>query len=91
MGSVSTDVSAASHMSERPQEVRAHARGAHTGRRFVVAPCQERTIVKSTRLCFLSEGLVYSCFVCNLRPLAPVPPTAGTLPHICLAALVFFR
>lgn len=65
--------------------------GLHTGRRFVVAPCQERTIVKSTRPCFLSEGTVYSCFVCNLRPLAPVPPPAGTPPHICLAALVFFR
>lgn len=64
--------------------------GAHTGRCFVVAPCQERTIVKSTRLCFLSEGTVYSFFVCNLRPDAPAPPTSGTQPHICLAALVFF-
>lgn len=27
MGSVSADASAVSHMSERPQEVRAHARG----------------------------------------------------------------
>lgn len=27
MGSVNTDASAARHMSERPQEVRAHARG----------------------------------------------------------------
>lgn len=45
------------HMSERPQEVRAHARGGHTGSCFVVVPCQERTIVKGSRLCFLSEAL----------------------------------
>ena len=65
--------------------------GVHTGRCFVVVPCQERAIVKSTRLCFLSEGAVYSCFVCNLRPLSPVPPTVGILPLICLTALVFFQ
>ena len=39
----------------------------------------------------LSEGTVYSCFVCNLQLLAPVPPTAGALPSICPAALVFFQ
>lgn len=42
--------------------------GTQTGRCFVVLPCQERTIVKGTRLCFLSQGTVYSCFVCNLWP-----------------------
>lgn len=91
MGSVSAHVSAVSHKSERPQEVRAHARG----RTYRKALCCHSLPGKNYCLkylpCFLSEGTVYSCFVCNLRPLATVPPTAGTLPHICLAALVFFR
>lgn len=88
---VGADASAVSHMSERPQEVRAHARGRAYRKALCCCSLPGKSYCLKYPAVFLSEATVYFCFVCNLELLAPAPPTAGTVPHICLAALVFFR
>lgn len=55
---------------------------------LLLLPARKELLLKSSSV-FLSACSVCSVFVCNLRPVAPEPPTAGSLPHICLAALVF--